>query len=97
MKWIHEHQWGSDRCEAVPITPKATDALYFEEFPACAALAAFDRSDRKYVAVACVARGCLGPAQIFNATDSDWLHHEAALMGEGVEVVHLCPGELKAL
>lgn len=96
MKWIHEHQWGSGRCEAVPITPRTDDPLDFEEFPNTPALAGFDRSDRKYVAVAKVACTCLGAAEILNATDSDWLHHHAALLAEGVPVTQLCPGELKA-
>jgi hypothetical protein len=97
LRWIHENQWGGGRCEQVPITPTTADDLNLEEFPTDPALSTFDRSDRKYVAVSVVPSGCLGPATILNATDSDWKHHEAALVANGVPVAHLCPVELKEL
>ena len=47
---------------------------------------AFDRSDRKFLAVAVVGR-----AVVLNATDSDW-HERRALMDIlRVEVTQLCP------
>ena len=95
LRWIHENQWINGRCETVPITPTAEDPLDFEEFPDDVALAEFDRSDRKYVAVAAVALGCLGVATVINATDSDWKHHELALNAVGIPVIQLCPDELK--
>lgn len=95
LRWIHENQWTGGRCEKVPITPADADSLDFEEFPRDPALARFDRSDRKYVAVSIVALTCLGTATVLNATDSDWKHHESALLAHGVPVIHLCPGELK--
>lgn len=95
VKWVHDNEWRSEHCERVPITPMAADALDFEEFPRDPALAKFDRSDRKYVAVAVVCATLLGPATILNATDSDWKHHEAALAANEVLVMQLCPNELK--
>ncbi len=95
VKWLHDNEWQPERCERVPITPTAADALDFEEFPRDVALTKFDRSDRKYVAVAVGCAAMLGPATILNATDSDWKHDEAALAANGVPVMHLCPDELK--
>ena len=95
IKWVHDNEWQPDRCERVPITPTAAAPLDFEEFPRDPALAKFDRSDRKYVAVAVVCATLLGPATILNSTDSDWKHHEVALAANGVPVMQLCPKELK--
>jgi hypothetical protein len=94
MRWIHEHQWISDRCESVPVTPVGPPRD-FQEFPDDPALAAFDHSDRIYVAVAVAAAELLGPAVILNATDSDWKHHYTALQTNGISVINLCQGELK--
>jgi hypothetical protein len=94
IKWVHDNEWQPERCERVPITP-TNDGWMFAEFPHDPALANFDRSDRKYVAVAAACAALVGPATILNATDSDWKHHQAALAANGVPVVHLCPDELK--
>ena len=94
LRWIHENQWNSGgRCETVPITPTAEDPLDFSEFPKAVALRSFDRSDRKYVAVAIVCGQLLGPATILHATDRGWWKHASALAAEDVQVVHLCPDE----
>ncbi|HWY51356.1 MAG TPA: hypothetical protein VNW72_07720 [Chthoniobacterales bacterium] len=93
LRWIHENQWTGDRCERVPITLAATGD--FEEFPKDPSLGAFDKSDRKYVAVAVAALACLGPTSVLNATDSDWKHHEDTLNSIGIPVLQLCPDELK--
>lgn len=95
VKWLHDNEWQPARCERVPITPLAADALDFEEFPRDLLLTKFDRSDRKYVAVALVCAALVGPAIILNATDSDWKHHEAALTANGLSVKQICPDELK--
>lgn len=95
LRWVHDNQWQGGRCERVPITPVAGPPPSFAEFPNDPALANFDLSDRKYVAVAAACANLLGPATILNAADSDWKHHEAALAANGVSVAHLCPDELK--
>ncbi|MCY4636784.1 MAG: hypothetical protein OXG04_20165 [Acidobacteria bacterium] len=46
----------------------------------------FDRSDRKFLAVAVV-----GEAVVLNATDSDWHEHAALMDSLEVEVTQLCP------
>jgi hypothetical protein len=88
VKWINDHQGYSDRVVKVSITPTDTSGYHFAEFPAVEALAKFDRSDRKFVAVA-LASG-LNP-EILNAVDSDWSNFQAALDGAGVRLRQLCP------
>lgn len=88
-KWAHDHEWFTERCHRGKITLRG---LYgdCEEFPATPALEKFDLSDRKFVAVATVAK-----APILNAADSDWKHHEQALAEVGIRVIFLCPEDLK--
>jgi hypothetical protein len=90
LKWALTHRSDSARCEQVHITPRQDrrDDCEFEEFPADEALARFDRSDRKFVAVA-VAHPHRPP--ILNAVDTDWWHHRDILSGHGVEVEFVCP------
>jgi hypothetical protein len=88
MKWVFDVQAVNTRCEQVPITPKPTDPFDFVEFPADPDLALFDRSDRKFVAVALASQQA--PA-ILNAVDQDWANHHAALRRNGVELRFLCP------
>jgi hypothetical protein len=54
---------------------------------------AFDRSDRKLLAVVLADRG---RTTLVNATDTDWLEIEAALRAEGVTVDHLIEDWLRA-
>ena len=46
----------------------------------------FDPSDRKFLAVAVVAK-----AVVLNATDSDWDEHAVLMEELGVKVSQLCP------
>ncbi|MCZ0941735.1 MAG: hypothetical protein OXJ53_01615 [Gammaproteobacteria bacterium] len=46
----------------------------------------FDRSDRKFLAVAVAVGGV-----VVNATDSDWREHRSLMDGLGVEVQEVCP------
>lgn len=50
----------------------------------------FDRSDRKFLAVAKA-----GDGRIVNATDSDWSQHAKFISSVGVQVCELCPYCLK--
>lgn len=78
------------RCELTPISSLATsaDAADFAEFPEDSRLTTFDRSDRKFVAVA-LAHPEKPP--ILNATDTDWWHHRTTLERYGVQIQFLCP------
>lgn len=68
--------------EIARVTPSDDDRRGFEELPENA----FDRSDRKFLAVAVV-----GKAVVLNAADSDWHEHEALMDSLKVEVTQLCP------
>lgn len=84
-------------CELVPITPH--DQRGYEEFPDDPALATFDRSDRKFVAVALAHYSATGQMPtLHNATDSDWAHppHYAAFRKHGLRLVFECPDYLSA-
>ena len=82
FKHVFNNQCHSDRVRRVPVTPAADDRRGFEGLPENS----FDRSDRKFLAVAVAAH-----AVVLNATDSDW-GEQAALMDKlGVEVRQLCP------
>ncbi|MBC6473672.1 MAG: hypothetical protein GDA48_13345 [Hormoscilla sp. GM102CHS1] len=60
----------------------------FQEFPQDPALADFDLSDRKFVALA-LAYPEKPP--ILNAVDSDWRNFHDRLSTHGVRVEFLCP------
>ncbi|GAB4208265.1 MAG: hypothetical protein Fur0019_13790 [Tibeticola sp.] len=86
FKWLWQRQAMPAHCVQVPITEDAE--LGFQEFPNDPALAGFDRSDRKFVAVALASQ--LGPP-VLNASDTDWWLFDAALRSHGLQVTHLCP------
>jgi len=88
MKWVWSIQADRERCEQVRLAPHHLNPSEFEMFPDDADLASFDRSDRKFVAAALTS----GKKPIvLNAVDSDWAHHYAALMRNGVQIEFLCP------
>ena len=82
FKFIHDQKYTSDRVRQVSINPSENDGKGFEELP----VNTFDPSDRKFLAVAVVAK-----AVVLNATDSDWVEHASLLEKLGVEVDQLCP------
>ena len=88
LKWVWTVQADASRCEQVHLTASACNPGDFAEFPRDAALANFDQSDRKFVAVA---KACRRPTQVLNAVDLDWAHHHAALVRNGINVEFLCP------
>ena len=82
FKYLLDYQYQSHRIQRVSVTPSDDDERGFEELPANQ----FDRSDRKFLAVALVAN-----AIVLNATDSDW-EEDATLMNTlGVRVDQICP------
>jgi hypothetical protein len=85
LKWAWDHQ-ATSRCEQVPITQISEGE--FAEFPDSESLKNFDKSDRKFVAVALTHHAT--PA-IANAVDSDWHNHQQALAEHGVKLDFLCP------
>ena len=81
-KHVLNHLYRPDRVRVVKVTPSEHPSRGFNELPENA----FDPSDRKFLAVAVVAK-----AVVLNATDSDWGEHEALMAKLGVEVSQLCP------
>ena len=88
IKWLWNNQANPQHCERVDVTPKTNDPDDFEEFPNDADLAKFDRSDRKFVAVALTSRH---RPKILNATDSDWWIFCSQLKKHNIVIKFLCP------
>ena len=92
MKWVWSVQADERRCRLVHLTPRPEDPDSFVEFPDDPRLAHFDRSDRKFVAVA------LGSGEnplVLNAVDSDWAEHFTGLHEAGLKIQFLCPQHVK--
>ena len=81
-KHVLDTQWMGRQVLRVPVTPSQNDRRGFEELPDND----FDPSDRKFLAVAAVAR-----ATVLNATDSDWGEQATLMDTLGIEVRQLCP------
>ena len=84
LKWVHDNRWSFPEEDRVPITKIGNT---YEEFPEHAGLKNFDRSDRKFVAVANAHRA---KPPILEATDSKWWGWNDALAEVGVTVIFLC-------
>ncbi len=96
LKWVLVNQANPDKVERVPITPENPanpNCVQFAEYPDDPALADFDPSDRKFVAVA-LAYPDHPP--IYNAVDSDWWQHRNALEAQGLTIMFLCPDQIAA-
>jgi hypothetical protein len=93
LKWVLSNQADAACCELVALTPLDEEAGEFEEFPTAPGLEAFDRSDRKFVAVA---NAHAEKPPILQALDSKWWGWKEALAGAGIAVEFLCPEELRA-
>lgn len=89
LKWLLNNLANPDRCEQVWIDDviDPQDHRVYDQFPDDPDLATFDRSDRKFVAVAL--ESPRRPA-IANAVDSDWWNFREALERVGVRVELLC-------
>jgi hypothetical protein len=92
MKWVWENQAVGERCERVKLTIRGDDPEDFLEFPNDPELDGFDRSDRKYVAVAIASRK--NPV-ILNAVDTDWWHYKEAFMRNKIRIQFLCPQHMQ--
>ena len=82
FKYLVDNQWMNDRIQRVNVTPSDDEGRGFDELPNNA----FDRSDRKFLAVAVVT-----PAVVLNATDGDWGEHAELMEEVGVHIDQLCP------
>ncbi|WP_017713983.1 hypothetical protein [Prochlorothrix hollandica] len=83
FKYLHDYQYCDPLIHRVQIGPETSDdSRGFQELP----LNSMDPSDRKFLAVAVVAR-----AIIVNATDSDWAEQEHLLKSLNIAMRELCP------
>jgi hypothetical protein len=87
MKWVWNNQANTRHCRQIPIRHRK-DTEDFIEYPQDKELAGFDRSDRKFVAVALASK--LDPP-IINAVDTDWWDYQEPLRKHGVSIEFLCP------
>ena len=90
VKWILQNRLNGKRCHTVRLEPH--HEREFESFPDDPRLAAFDPSDRKFVAVSAAL-----PERppILQATDSKWLDWLDALKAHGIEVLLLCEDDIR--
>ena len=88
FKWLWYNQANERYCRRVPLTPASEDDRTFVEFPDDPDLVRFDRSDRKFVAVALASAE---DAPILNASDTDWYIFREALTRHHVLVQDICP------
>lgn len=87
VKWLLTHEWGEQRVTRVPITAKADDDEDFEELGQPPAGTVYDRSDRKFLAVAAASPEHPPVLQSF---DSKWWGWKSALESVGVRLHFLC-------
>lgn len=89
MMYVLNYQYNEARIRRVSVS-KTADGSY-ALFPKDDNLAGFDRSDQKWVVIALSCARTTGHSPpINNATDSDWLHFEHALLKHGISVQWLC-------
>lgn len=88
FKWLWDNQGNVRYCRRVAVTVLDEEGCDFAEFPKDPELKAFDRGDKKFVAVA-LASGRV--AQILNASDTDWWHFREVLEKQGMKIRFLCP------
>ena len=91
FKWLLTHEWGVERVSRVRITPSPDDEEDFKELPTPPEGTVYDRSDRKFLAVA-AAHGEHPP--ILQSFDSKWWAWGAALAKVGVRIHFLCPAAI---
>ena len=85
LKWLLSNRQNPNHCLMVRITPH--NERGYAEFPNAPDLANFDRSDRKFVAVA---NAHYQKPPILQATDSKWWGWRNALAEAGITVLFLC-------
>lgn len=90
MKWVHDHRWSLPDSQRVTITRNGDS---YDEFPTHDGLNDFDKSDRKFVAVA---NTHADKPPILQATDSKWWGWKDALADVGITVQFLCPEYVEA-
>lgn len=86
---IFQQQYNSKYVRQIDI--EKTPSGEFVDFPIDPALAKFDRSDRKFAALA-----KKSGVAVANATDSDWVDFQTPLSDNGITINFLCGCDKKA-
>ena len=89
FKYLHNHQYSSDKIHTVTITPLNDNSYDFAELPENT----FDKSDRKFIATAVVAQAII----LYSADKEDWKKVEqSGLIGNlQIQLKDLCPNDCK--
>jgi hypothetical protein len=90
MKWVHDNRWKFPEEDRVPITSNNGS---YDEFPHHVRLDDFDRSDKKFIAVA---NAHPEKPEILEATDSKWWGWKDPLLEVGIRVNFLCSDYARA-
>nr|WP_321497714.1 hypothetical protein [uncultured Methanolobus sp.] len=90
MKWVHDHRWTLPEEDRITINKNGNS---YDEFPIHNGLSKFDKSDRKFVAVA---NAHPAKPKILQATDCKWWGWNSALEEVGISVQFLCSYYVKA-
>jgi hypothetical protein len=90
MKWVHDNRWSLPDSNRVTISKNGEP---YDQFPVHGDLINFDKSDRKFVAVA---NAHPEKPPILQATDSKWWGWKDALAEVGITVYFLCPDYVEA-
>lgn len=94
LKWVLTNRDNPILCDRISINQVGNDDTVFAEFPATADLHGFDRSDRKFVAVAL---SHPNNPTILQAVDSKWWGFRHALHANGVSVEFICKDDIEHL
>jgi hypothetical protein len=89
LKWLLTHEWSGNRVTRVPITPHGDEE--FVELATPPSGVVYDRSDRKFLAVAAAHEE---HPVILQSFDSKWWGWTAALATIGVHIHFLCEHEI---
>lgn len=91
FKWLLTHEWGGEKVTRVAITQAEADDQDFIELPKPATGAGYDRSDRKFLAVA--AAHTEHPP-VLQAFDSKWWGWTVELSKHNVRIHFLCEHDI---
>ena len=91
FKWLTDNRYNNDRVARVALAEDPRRPGEFAAFPDDVDLKAFDKADRKFVAVALT-----HPEKppVLNAIDSDWWNHRDALRKHDVQIRFVCGAAL---